>query len=76
MYICLPILILIPTYTYTFYFNCFKSFPIFLALADDNHCKTRAYALDTLHSLVCAAKNLDKITADTINNITRGIVKD
>jgi len=47
-----------------------------LALADDNHCKTRAYALDTLHSLVCAAKNLDKINADTINNITRGIVKD
>ena len=47
-----------------------------MALADDNHCKTRTYALDTLHSLVCAAKNLDKINADTINNVTRGIVKD
>jgi len=45
-----------------------------LALADDNHCKTRAYALDTLHCLICAAKSLDKINADTINNVTRGIV--
>ncbi|CAI6366577.1 unnamed protein product [Macrosiphum euphorbiae] len=58
-------------------FTCFDetmlnlSFPIFLALADDNHCKTRAYALDTLHSLVCAGKNVDKINADTIQNITR-----
>ncbi|KAE9539721.1 hypothetical protein AGLY_004973 [Aphis glycines] len=58
-------------------FTCFDetmlnlSFPIFLALADDNHCKTRAYALDTLHCLICAAKSLNKLNADTINNVTR-----
>lgn len=45
-----------------------------MALADDNHSKTRAYALDTLHSLVSAAKDLDKIDADTINYVARGIV--
>jgi len=44
-----------------------------LALADDNHSKTRAYALDALHSLIFAAKKLDVIDADTINNVTRGI---
>lgn len=47
---------------------------MFLALADDNHTKTRIYALDSLHCLVNAAKKMDKIDADTINNITRGIV--
>lgn len=50
-----------------------QSFPIFLALADDNHNKTRVYALDALHALVCAAKTLDKIDADIINNVTRGM---
>jgi len=45
-----------------------------LALADDNHNKTRAYALDALHCLVCAAKKSDEIDADIINNITRGIL--
>ncbi|VVC44258.1 Armadillo-type fold,Armadillo-like helical [Cinara cedri] len=48
-----------------------QSIPIFLALADDNHSKTREYALDALNTLVYAAKKLDKIDADTINNITR-----
>jgi len=43
-----------------------------LALADDNHTKTRIYALDALHSLVSAAKKLGHINDDTINNITRG----
>lgn len=43
-----------------------------MALADDNHSKTRAYALDALHTLVCAAKKLDIIDADVINNVTRG----
>lgn len=49
---------------------------MFLALADDNHIKTRVYALDSLHCLVSAAKKMDKIDADTINNITRGIIFD
>lgn len=47
---------------------------MFLALADDNHCKTRAYALDALHTLVKAKKELNKMEPDTINNITRGMV--
>jgi len=45
-----------------------------LALADDNHSKTRGYALDALHSLISAAKKLDEVDADTINNVTRGIL--
>lgn len=40
------------------------------------HIKTRVYALDSLHCLVSAAKKMDKIDADTINNITRGIIFD
>lgn len=47
---------------------------MFLALADDNHSKTRAYALDALYSLVTAAKKLSKMDAENINNVTRGTV--
>lgn len=47
---------------------------MFLALADDNHSKTRAYALDALHSLVSAAKQLSKVDSETINNVTRGTI--
>lgn len=45
-----------------------------MALADDNHSKTRQYALDALNTLVYAAKKSGKIDADIINNITRGIL--
>ncbi|XP_050431028.1 dynein axonemal assembly factor 5 [Adelges cooleyi] len=48
-----------------------QSFPIFLALADDNHSKTRAYALDCLQYFVTAAKKMNVIDADKINNVTR-----
>ncbi|XP_050523556.1 dynein axonemal assembly factor 5 isoform X2 [Daktulosphaira vitifoliae] len=47
------------------------SFPVFLALADDNHSKTRAYSLDSLHVLTIFAKEMNIMDADTINNITR-----
>jgi hypothetical protein len=45
-----------------------------LALADDNHNKTRECALDSLYSIVSAAKKSNNIDGDIINNITRGIV--